>query len=142
MGKVEWNEFENLQWKDDPSPLSMLKDGESVSIGDWNLRVDRMENDSGLDELAKQLRSNLTEKERQLLDIRQGLGEGTDGAKVQNRQEKDLYPFGWSIKYIGDGMPAPFHMGGRAKSKDEAKKFAEHAIVSAMMVKSSLEKVP
>jgi len=142
--------MENLEWKDDPSPLQMLEEGESACVGEWELRVDRMKPFTGLDGVIGSLRAGMTEREREVLDMRFGLGDGEDSddeyvrkLEEQKRRRKEgekSHQIHWKIAYKGDGTPRPFsHMGGQAGSKEEGKALAERALGTAMMAKVNLE---
>ena len=124
----------DLEWKDDPSVLHMLEEGESVRVGEWELRVDRMK-DLKLSKMVEGLRDGLTEREKEILDTRFGESEDEELQSIKRRKKegRKTHPYHWKIEHVGDGSPAPFtHMGGNAKSKEEAKMFAERSLGTAM----------
>jgi len=133
--------MENLEWKDDPSPLKMLEEGESVHVGEWELRVDKMKKFDGLDRVLGNLRAGMTQRERDVLDMRFGLDEdeAERERKRKSKEGQDTHPFCWKVEHPGDGSPEPFsHMGGRAKTKEEAKGLAQRALNFARVAHEAL----
>ena len=101
------------KWKEDPSPLHMLKDGESAVVGDWEIRVDRMAKfDPTLAVLAGLLSDN--------------------ARAVRRRLGEESHPFAWRVERVTDGAPEAFtHMGGRAETREVAKQRAVSAVAFA-----------
>ena len=132
----------DLEWKNDPSPLHMFEEGESVQIGDWKLRVDRMKEMGQLSDLVKDLTDGLTEREKEILDTRFGESEDEELQPIKRRKKegRKTHPYHWKIEHVGDGSPASFtHMGGNAKSKEEAKELAEWYLGAAKGTQRSAE---
>lgn len=99
------------KWKDDPSPLKMLRDGESAVVGDWEIRVDRMTKFSPW--LAELLPD-------------------PDGRRANQALGEDSHPFTWTVQRVTDGSPEAFtHMGGRAETREVAKQRALSATAFA-----------
>ena len=131
----------DLEWKDDPSVLHMLEEGESVRVGEWELRVDRMK-DLKLSKMVEGLRDGLTEREKEILDTRFGESEDEELWPIKRREKegRKTHPYHWKIEHVGDGSPASFtHMGGNAKSKEEAKELAEWYLGAAKGTQRSAE---
>ena len=131
----------DLEWKDDPSVLHMLEEGESVRVGEWELRVDRMK-DLKLSKMVEGLRDGLTEREKEILDTRFGESEDEELQPIKRRKKegRKTHPYHWKIEHVGDGSPASFtHMGGNAKSKEEAKELAEWYLGAAKGTQRSAE---
>lgn len=127
-----------IEWKDDPSPLGMFAEGESAFFGHWKMRVDRMKSLERLDRVLKTMRGGMTKKEIELLDS--GFAKSDEVARLYRRDRgRDTHPFFWKIEYVGDGSPTPFtHMGGQARTKEEAKALADRAIGGAMTAMANL----
>jgi hypothetical protein len=137
---------DQIEWKEDPSPLQMLKDGESAVVGGWEARIDRMKEFDGLDRVLGSLRGSMTEREREVLDMRFDLGsdeERQERERVKLRKEgQKTHPFCWSVHHIGDGSPEHFtHMGGRAATAEGAKRLAVAALEHAEKAYSSIESI-
>lgn len=135
-----------IEWKDDPSPLQMLEDGETAVVGNWELRVDRMKKFDGISRVLDSLKGSMTEKERKVLDMRSDLD------SVEEKEEKarsarrkaghDTHPFAWRVEHIGDGSPEHFsYMGGRAATAEAAKRLAVAAIEHAKQAYSAIESI-
>lgn len=136
--------MENIEWKDDPSPLSMMHDGESAKVRSWELRVDRHVPWQGFDGIISNMRDGMTQKERDLLDRLHGIGEDQSEIDRQKRMKEadKTHPIRWKVNYVGDGSARHFtHMGGMAKDKAEGKKLAEKALTTAMIARERLREV-
>lgn len=127
-----------LEWKEDPSPLHMLECGESVIVGDWQLRIDKLK-DIKRDGVLGAFFNDLSDKERKVLDMRFGLDGKRNLEEERHRKRKregeKTHPYMWKVEHVGDGFPSPFtHMGGRATSAEHAKTLAEVALKYAGLI--------
>jgi len=126
----------DLEWKPEPSKLNMFEDGEAAIVGDWQLEVFRIK-DIREDGMLGALFGGLSEKEKKVLDMRFGLdGERNleeEAYEARKKEGRKTHPWVWKIHHVGDGSPSPFtHMGGSARTADEAKVIAEHVIDDAI----------
>lgn len=137
---------EQIEWKEDPSPLNMLEDGESAVVGGWGLRIDRLKEFDGLNRILDSVKESLTERELEVLGMRFGLDgeeERVERERGKRRKEGDkTHPFCWKVEHIGDGSPEHFtHMGGRAVTAEAAKRLAVAAIEHAVKAYGSIESI-
>ena len=124
MTDLEW------KWKDDPSPLKVFYGGESATVGNWKLRVDKVR-ERLESPFFDSLMDSLTEKERKVFDVRMN-GDPDKDIKERRRQSKKTHPYHWRVERIDGGSPETFSfLGGQAKTLEDGKRFAQEAVVFA-----------
>lgn len=113
----------DLEWKKDPSKLSMLKDGESAIVGEWKLHVDYMPPTSEF--ITEITLAALSEEQRE--------------EKLRRMEQSRSHPYLWRVDREDDGSNVQFtSLLGHAKTVGQAKRLAELAVEYAGMVSSAL----
>ncbi len=124
MTDLEW------KWKDDPSPLKVFYGGESATLGNWKLRVDKVR-ERVESAFFNSIVDDLTEKERKVFDMRMKDDPDKD-IKERRREGGKTHPYHWRVERINDGSPETFSfLGGCTKTLEDGKRCAQEAVVFA-----------
>lgn len=113
----------DLEWKNDPAKLAMLKRGETAVVGEWILHIDYLEPSS--DFLNEIMLRGLTGDERM--------------ARLGVMESERTHPYLWRVDRLrGESSMHFTGLSGRAKNDGQAKFLAATAVEYARLVYASL----
>lgn len=115
----------SIHWTKQKSPLHSIEESEIAVIGDCQLHVEKLK-DFDMSKMTDKIIGTLSDREKEILNIRFGLDENVERKEVDNLQKDPRWIWRASIN---DKFDTPFKsISGNARTKDEAKRFAEHSL--------------
>lgn len=115
-----------IQWKENVNKLLLIEESEIAITDNYELHVEKLK-DFDMSKIMNSVYGTLSDKELDVLETRFDLDDRIEKRRRMKELKKE-YCWNWRVCMKEEDM-LPFNcLSGKAKSKEDAKRFAEHAI--------------